>query len=266
MQAVKEHFGQICHLLRVQPGDGLVLKVIIDGIIKMVRRGRIVPKSLMRRADKAEKPGNVFSLEPGLFLGGGVGVKVGAKRDAKTGAFISVAPPLLIVLRIIALAVPLTAVAAAENGKVNTGGLGFFPVHLTLIFAHINAFFGGSQNWLAHIIKIIARFILLPCACRCAGVNHRRALGASIAGHTKYDHKQHSEQDCRAEKQTKALLPAAFCRPRFLPGRGIAARSLAGGAGLGGRALIAAFLLFHSFFLTSCFGIKARTARFSAVQ
>ena len=104
----------------------------------------------------------MFGFRFGLFLGGGVRVQIGAKGDAQAGAFVRVAAPLLLVLGLISGAVPLAAKAAADHGKIDPGGLGFLPVHFTLILAHVNAFFGGGQNRLSVTVKVVPGIVLGP--------------------------------------------------------------------------------------------------------
>ena len=94
----------------------------------------------------------MFGFRFGLFLGGGVRIQIGAKGDAKAGAFVRVAAPLFIVLGVIAGAVPLAA-KPQRSWQIDPGSLGFLPVHFTLILAHVNAFFGGGQNRLSVTVK-----------------------------------------------------------------------------------------------------------------
>ncbi len=122
----------------------------------------------------------MVGLAAGLGLGGGVGVQVRPEGDAQAGALVGVAPPVLVVLVVLALAVPLAAEAAAQNGKVDAGGLGLFPVHLALVFGHVDALFDGGQNDLARVVEVKAVFVFGPGAGALPHIGHGGLLGAGV--------------------------------------------------------------------------------------
>ena len=245
-QAVKKDLGQMGHLLGVQPGDGLVLQVIVDGVIQVIGVGGVILQPLMGRADQAQQPGHMLGLRPGLFLGGGVGIEIGAKGNAQPGTLVGIAAPLLVILGIIALAVPLAAKTAAQDSKVNPGGLGLLPVHLALIFAHINALFCGSQNGLPGVIEIIPRVVLLPRAGRGARVNGGRTFGAAVAGHQQHNDQHHRQQHCSTCHKAALTLPAESGGLCPLLGRRMPGTLPCGTGGGLTRFLILTFLLFHN--------------------
>ena len=210
-QAVEKYFGQVGHLVRVQAGDGFILQVIIDRVTELVGGGGVIVQPLVRGCHKAQQAGNVFGFRFGLFLGGGVRVQIGAKGDAKAGAFVCVAAPLFIVLGVIAGAVPLAAKAAADHGKIDPGGLGFLPVHFTLILAHVNAFFGGGQNRLSVTVKVVPGIVLGPRSGTGAGVNGQGGFLPAVAGYQPDHYQRHNgNQHARGQCKTQVGLLLLF--------------------------------------------------------
>ena len=101
-------------------------------------------------------------LAAGLFLSGSVGIQIHTKRNAQFGTGIGVALPVIIVLGVFALAVPLAADAAAKDGKVDAGILGFLPVDLPLIFGDVDSLQRGGQDRLPGAVEVISGVILHP--------------------------------------------------------------------------------------------------------
>ena len=128
-QPGEECLGQLGHLGGENAADVLIFQIVVDRVAQLVGRGGVVVQTFLRRSGQAQQPGNVVGLTAGLLHRRRVGVEIGAEGDAQPGTLVSVAPPVGVVLGpVFLLAVPLAAVTAADDGKVDAGGLGLFPV------------------------------------------------------------------------------------------------------------------------------------------
>ena len=203
-QAVKERLGNGGHLLGEDIADARVLEVVVDRVRKLVGRGGIVLEPFLRGRDEAQQAGDVVGLGAGFLLIGGVGVQVHPERDAQPRAFVGVAPPLVVVLGpAFLLAVPLAAETAADDGKVDAGGLGFLPVDFALVFGHVDALEHGGGHGLAAGVKVVTEFVFLPGGSHGAVVRLRRAGRPCRAPHERHggrdDH--HKAQDAQRQHQ-----------------------------------------------------------------
>ena len=230
-QPVKEGLGDGGHLLGEDAADALVLQVIVYRVGQLVGRSGVVGQALLGRGHQTQQPRHMVGLGAGLLHRGGVGVEIDAEGDAQAGALVGVAAPLVVVLGPVGLlAVPLAAVAAADDGKINARGLGLFPVHFPLEFGHVDALEHRRRDGLPAGIEVIAQIILLPGGRRGAEICLGGPGGAgSAAGQGDADprHHQQAEQTQR-QHQTAAPAAAAFAAPGFaaprrlgppLPGR-----------------------------------------------
>lgn len=145
--------------------------------------------------EEAQQPRDVVGLAAGLLHRRCVGVEIGAERDAQPGAFIGIAPPLRVILRPVFLgAVPLTAEAAADDCKVDTGRLGGLPVDLSLKFGDIHTLQHRRRDRPAAGVEVVAQLVFLPCGGRRAEVSLGRAAGFRRAAHHHNGHHQHDRQ------------------------------------------------------------------------
>ena len=86
-----------------------------------------------------QQPQHMLGLAAGHGFIGGVRVEVDPVGDAQPLALAGVALPVGVVLVVFAVAVPLAAVPAAQDGKLHTGVLHRLPVDLSLVVAHVDA-------------------------------------------------------------------------------------------------------------------------------
>ena len=224
-QLVKEGGHQRRHLIGQKTGNALVLQIVVDREFQLIGRGGVVLQPFIGGRGQAQQAGHMVGLPPGVLLGGGVGVQVAPEGDAQPGTFVRVAPPLGVVLIVVSLAVPLVAEAAAQNGKVNAGGLGLLPVHLALIFGHINALEHRAGDDLARVIEIKALVVFLPCAGGLAIIRLGGRFRPRVAAHK--PHHQTDDQrkaDQSGQRQQLAALVcgrrpggAALCRRTLRP-------------------------------------------------
>ena len=211
LQAVEERFGDLGHLGRENAADVFVLQIIVDGVAQPVRAGGVVVQPLLRGRSQAQQPRHMVGLAAGLLHRCRVGVEIGAERDAQPGTFVGIAPPLRVILRPVFLsAVPLTAEAAADDRKVDTGRLGGLPVDLSLKFGDIHALQHRRRNRPAAGVEVVAQFVFLPCGGRRAEVSLGRAAGLRRAAHHHNGHHQHDRQAEQTQPQHNTAA-AAFC-------------------------------------------------------
>ena len=215
-QAVKERLRDLGHLGGENAADVLILEVVVDRVAQPVGRGGVVVQPLLRRGGQAQQPRDVVGLAAGLLHRRGVGIKVRAERDAQPGAFVGVAPPLGGILRpVFLLAVPLAAEAAADDGKVDAGSLGLFPVDLALELGYVHALEHRGGHGPAACVEVVAQIVLLPGR---GGRAEVRLGGAPLLCRAAHQHHRHDDHDQQAEQtqpQHKAAA-AAFGAGTFL--------------------------------------------------
>ena len=212
-QLIEEGSHQRRHLVGQKTGNTLVLQIVVDREFQLIGRSGVVLQPLMGGRRQAQQAGHMVGLPPGVLLGDGVGVQVAPEGDAQPGTFVRVAPPLGVVLVVVPLAVPLVAESAAQNGKVDAGGLGFLPVHLALVFGHINALEHRAGNDLARVIEIKALVIFLPRAGGLAKIRFGGRFRPGVAAHK--PHHQTDNQRKAGQPGQRQQLAALVCGRRF---------------------------------------------------
>ena len=216
-QAVKKRLHNFGHLVRQHLGNVFVLQVVVDGVAELVGHGGVVAQFGECRGDQTQQAGDVVGLAAGFLHRGGVGVKVHAKRDAQAGALVGVAAELRVVLvPVFLLPVPFAAKATAQNGVVDTGGLGLFPVDLALIARHVHALQNGGGYGAAGTVKVVAQLVFLPRGRGCAEVRRGGGCLLDAAAHKGNAHGGSQQHADKAEHQhtNGAALAAAFWRGR----------------------------------------------------
>ena len=237
-QPGEERLGQLGHLGGENAADVLIFQVVVDRVAQLVGRGGVVVQTFLRRGGQAQQPGNVVGLTAGLLHRRRIGVEIGAEGDAQPGTLVSVAPPVGVVLGpVFLLAVPLAAVTAADDGKVDAGGLGLFPIHLALELGDVHALEHGCGHGLAAGVEVVAQLVFLPGVGGRAKVRRGGAFRLGRAAHQHHRHRQHHNQAEQTQPQYQHTAAAFGTAALWLFGRLRRARGRRlGWSGLGGSA------------------------------
>ena len=228
-QAVKECLGDGNHLLGEDTADALVLQIVVNRVGQLVGRGGVILQSFLGRGYKAQQAGHMVCLGPCFFHRRRIRIQVHTEGNPQPGTLIGVAAPLVVVLGPVGLlAIPLAAVTAADDGEIDTGGLGLFPVHFALEFGNVHALEHGRRDGLPAGVEIIPQIIFLPGCGRCTEIRLGRAGNARRTPGQHDAHCHHNQQAQQTKRQhhpaapTAAALAPAFAAARRLgtPGRG----------------------------------------------